>query len=282
MSTSPSSSVQKAREAIAAHLREMRLDAGLTVEALAGRCGWNKSKSSRIENTRTLPSDADIRAWCAACDAEDKAADLVAASRSADSMYVEWRRLQRTGLRRGQEGRVPLYERTRLFRIYCANVIPGLLQTETYATALLSAITDFRGTPNDVTDAVAARLARSRVIHQGNRRFGLLIEEEVLRHRMGSAATTRGQLEYLLTIMSLPRVSLGVIPFTADRHMWPVETFSIFDENQVSVELVSAAITVTAPSEIALYAKAHAELQKLAVYGPQARALIRAAVHALE
>ncbi|AZQ71892.1 XRE family transcriptional regulator [Streptomyces luteoverticillatus] len=281
MPTSPSSSVQKAREAIANRLREMRLDAGLTVESLAERCGWNKSKSSRIENAKTLPSDADIRAWCAACESEDQTADLIAASRSADSMYVEWRRLHRTGLRRGQEGRVPLYERTRLFRIYCANIIPGLLQTESYATALLSAITEFRGTPNDVIDAVAARLARSRVIHQGNHRFGLLVEEEALRHRLGNAATMRGQLEYLLTVMSLPRVSLGVIPFTADRHMWPVETFSIFDEDQVSVELVSAAITVTAPSEIALYAKAYAELQKLAVYGPQARALIREAVRAL-
>ncbi|GHC70274.1 helix-turn-helix domain-containing protein [Streptomyces cinnamoneus] len=281
MPTSPSSSVQRARETIAARLREMRLDAGLTVESLADRCGWHKSKSSRIENTKTLPSVADIRAWCAACGVDDQAADLIAASRSADSMYVEWRRLHRTGLRRSQESRVPLYERTRLFRIYCANVIPGLLQTEAYATALLSAITAFRGTPDDVTEAVAARLARSRVVEEGNHRFGLLVEEEVLRHRMGNAATMRGQLEYLLTIMSLPRVSFGVIPFTADRHMWPVETFSIFDEDRVTVELVSAAITVTAPGEIDLYSRAYAELQQLAVYGPNARALIREAIRAL-
>ncbi|MEU1626610.1 helix-turn-helix transcriptional regulator [Streptomyces sp. NPDC020096] len=281
MPTSPSSSVQEARKTIAARLREMRLDAGLTVGALAERCGWNKSKSSRIENTKTLPSDADIRAWCAACGVDDQAADLIAASRSADSMYVEWRRLLRTGLRQGQESRIPLYERTRLFRIYCANVVPGMLQTEAYATALLSAITEFRGTPNDVAEAVAARLARSHVIREGNHRFGLLVEEEVLRHRIGNAEAMAGQLGYLLTIMSLPRVSLGIIPFTAERRMWPVETFSIFDEDQVSMELLSAAVTVTTPSEISLYTKAFAELQQLAVYGSQARALITGAIDAL-
>ncbi|GAA0409356.1 helix-turn-helix transcriptional regulator [Streptomyces luteireticuli] len=282
MSTSPSSSVQKARRSIAARLREMRLDAGLTVEALADRCGWNKSKSSRIENVKTLPSDADIRAWCAACGTDDQAADLIAASRTAASMYAEWRRLHRDGMRRSQEGRVPLYERTRLFRAYCSNVVPGFLQTEAYATALMSVITSFRGTPDDVAEAVAVRLDRSRVIHEGNHRFGLLVEEEVLRHRIGNSGVMADQLRHLLTIMSLPRVSLGVIPFTAERGMWPVETFSIFDEEQVSVELVSAAITVTTPSEIALYMKAFAELQRLAVYGAHARELIADAIGVLD
>ncbi|RLU94793.1 transcriptional regulator [Streptomyces griseocarneus] len=281
MPDSPSFSVQKARQTIAARLRELRLDAGLTVDALAGRCGWHKSKSSRIENVRTLPSDADIRAWCSACGADDQAADLIAASRSAESMYVEWRRVLRTGLRRGQEIRVPLYERTRLFRIYCSNVVPGLLQTESYAKALLAAIADFRNTPNDVNEAVAARIARSHVIHEGNHRFGLLVEEEVLRHRIGGAETMTEQLEHFLAVMALPRVSLGVIPFSVDRRMWPVETFSIFDTEQVSVELVSAAVTVTTPSEVDLYSRAFAELQRLAVYGAHARKLITDALATL-
>ena len=70
-----------------------------------------------------------------------QAPDLIAASRAADSMYVEWRRLNRTGLRRTQEARRPLYERTRLFKAYCSTVVPGFLQTPGYAAALLSAIT---------------------------------------------------------------------------------------------------------------------------------------------
>jgi transcriptional regulator with XRE-family HTH domain len=283
MPSSPSSSVQEARRALAARLRELRLDAQLTGQDLAVRCGWSPSKASRIENAITAPSDADIRAWCASCGASNQAADLIATNRAVDSMYVQWRRLTKTGLRRLQESRVPLYERTRLFRAYSSRVVPGFLQTEAYATALLTTVADFRQTPDDVTEAVAARLARSHVIHDGNHRFALLIEEAVLRYRLGDAATMAGQLGHLLTAMALPSVSLGIIPFTTqERPMWPVETFNVFDDTQAAVELLSAQVTVTSPSEVGLYLQAFARYAKLAVHGQPARALITAAIDALD
>ena len=281
MPTSPSSSAQAARKALAARLREIRLDSGLTGRELATLAGWHPSKSSRLENGVTPPADTDIRAWCRICNADDQAPDLIAASRSADSAYVEWRRVQRTGLRRLQESYVPLFERAKNFRVYCSNVVPGLFQTDAYATALLSAITQFRGTPDDVTEAVAARMDRSRVLREGNHRFAVLIEETVLRHRVGDAETMAGQLGYLLAAMSFPSVSLGVIPFTAPRRMWMVETFSIYGDEQAQVELLTAAVNVTAPSELEQYVKAFAAMGELAVYGGAARALITSAIDTL-
>ncbi|MFF7216575.1 helix-turn-helix domain-containing protein [Streptomyces sp. NPDC008238] len=281
MPASPSSAAQAARQALAARLGELRRDAGLTGRELAARCGWSESKSSRIEHARTPASDADIRAWCQACDAVDQVADLIAANRAADSLYVEWRRIHRSGMRRSQESYLPLYERTRLFRVYCSNVIPGLLQTSGYATALLSTITAFQGTPDDVAEAVTARVNRSRVIREGEHRFALLVEESVLRYRIASPSVMAGQLGYLLEVMSLPSVSLGVIPFTAQRGMWPQETFMIFDDASVQVELLSAFVNVTAPGEIATYLKAFGQLQTLAVYGTEARVLIAGAIAAL-
>lgn len=280
MVTSPSSSAQIARLAIADRLREMCKDAGLTGREMSKRAGWHFSKTSRIINAAMAPSDADIRVWCRICNADDQAADLIAASRSAESMYVEWRRVQRTGLRLAQESVVPLYERTRHFRIYCSNVVPGFLQTPPYASALLESITAFRGIPNDVDEAVAARVARSHILREGDHRFAFLIEETVLRYNIGDAQTMAGQLGNLLAVMSLPSVSFGVIPFTAKRPMWPVETFSIFDDSQVFVELLSASVTVTAPSDIELYLRAFADLSKLAAYGSKARALITDAIAA--
>ncbi|MYZ36359.1 MULTISPECIES: helix-turn-helix transcriptional regulator [unclassified Streptomyces] len=282
MPASPSSSVQAARKAVADRLREIRRDANLTAKDVADRTGWYKSKVSRLENAVTSPSDDDIRAWCHACQADGMAADLIAASRSADSMYVEWRRLQRTGLRRLQESYIPLFDRTRVFRIYCSNVVPGLLQTEGYARALLGSIAAFRGTPDDVSDAVSVRMERSRVIRQGDHRFALLVEESVLRHRVGGAEIMAGQLGYLLSVMALPSVSLGVIPFAADRRMWMIETFSVYDEKQAQVETLTAQVNVAAPSEVGQYLKAFGELSKLAVYGADARSLITSAIDVLE
>lgn len=280
MSSYPSSRVQAAREDVAARLREIRLDAGLTGRELAARCAWSESKSSRIEHARTPPSDSDIHAWCRGCGADNQAADLIAASRNADSMYVQWKRLQRTGLRRLQESGIPLYKQTEQFHVYCANVVPGFFQTSGYATALLSAIARFRGTPNDVTAAVTARTARSHVVREGNHRFAVLVEESVLRYRLGGPDVMSAQLGHLLSVMALPSVSLGVIPFAAMRTMWPLETFTIFDGQRVHVETLSAAIKETQPSDVALYLKAFSELQAIAAYGAEARALITAALDA--
>lgn len=282
MAISPSSSVQRARQELAARLREVRLDAGLTARALSERAGWHEAKTSRIESAKQPLTDSDIRAWCQACGATGQEADLIAASRAADSMYTEWRRIHRAGLRHTQESVRPLYERTRLFRVYCPNVVPGFLQTPRYASALLSAISIFRGTADDVEDAVAARVSRNRILHVGNHRFAMVIEESVLRYQIGEPETMAGQLGHILDAMALPSVSLGVIPLaSARRPMWALEGFTVFDDARVHIELLSAQVTITAPTEVALYLHAHGKLAELAVYGSQARALITSAIAAL-
>ncbi|MFI5754013.1 DUF5753 domain-containing protein [Streptomyces sp. NPDC051569] len=175
-----------------------------------------------------------------------------------------------------------MYERTRLFRGYASHVVSGLFQTPAYATALLSIIGRFHSAPDDTAQAVAARTARARVLHEGNHRFTMLMEESVLRYQLGDTATMAGQLGHLLSVMSLPAVSLGIVPFAArERRMWTLEAFNAFDDQRVHVELLSAQVTVTAPSEVALYLKAFAELRELAVYGVEARGLVTAAIDAL-
>ncbi|MEV8474286.1 helix-turn-helix transcriptional regulator [Streptomyces sp. NPDC051173] len=283
MPASPSSSVEAARKAIADRLREIRKDAGLSGHTVAISAGWYKSKVSRLENAVTPASPEDIRAWCRVCGADDQAADLIAAARSADNMYVEWRRVQRSGLKQLQQSYLPLYERTRVFRTYCANVVPGVLQTHAYASALLRSISEFHETPDDVSGAVEARLDRSaRVVREGNHRFALVLEESVLRHRVGDAETMAGQLGYLLSSMAFPSVSLGVIPFASERRMWMIETFSVYDEEQAEAELLTARVNVTAPSDVRQYLKAFAEFARLAAYGADARSLITSAIDALE
>ncbi|MFE6779665.1 helix-turn-helix domain-containing protein [Streptomyces sp. NPDC057702] len=282
MSSSPLSSVEGARKSVSHRLRDLRKDAELTMQGLADLCGWNKSKVSRIESANQTPKDADIRIWCVACGAPGQTADLIAASRDAESMYVEWRRLQRTGLRHLQESGVPLYERTRRFRIYATRVMPGVLQTQHYARALMSTIATFRGIPDDSEDAARARVDRAQVVYQGGRSFAFVIEEDVLYKRHGSRDTMAAQLEHLLYVLPLPNVSLGVVPRAADRRtVWGQETFTMFDDTRVVVELLTAKVTVTQPSDIATYARAFAELSQQAVHGTRAAALIRAAVDSL-
>jgi transcriptional regulator with XRE-family HTH domain len=282
MGISPSSSVQRARQELADRLRELRLDAGLTARALSAAAGWHEAKTSRIEAAKQAPSENDLSTWCRVCGVPGLAVDLIAASRAADSMYTEWRRMHRTGLRREQVARRSLYERTRTFKVYVSTVIPGFLQTPGYATALMSAITTFQGTPDDVDEAVRARMERNRVLRGSDRRFTMLLEESVLRYQIGDAEVMAGQLGQVLNVISQPNVRLGIIPFTASqRDMWTLEAFTVFDDSRVHVELLSAQVTVTVPGEVVVYLRAFDRLADLAVYGAGARALISDAISIL-
>ncbi|MGW2398860.1 helix-turn-helix domain-containing protein [Kitasatospora sp. NPDC001664] len=281
MAISPSSSAQAARAAVAKRLRDLQRDAGITGHEVARRTGFSEAKVSRIAHAKTPPSDSDIRAWCSACGAEDRAADIIAASRAADSMYMEWKKVHRYGMRRSQEDFKALLQRTSLCRIYVSNVAPGILQTREYATALMGAFTDFQGTPNDVTDAVTARLERGKLLTEGTTRFAIVLEETVLRYPFGDRLAMLAQLARIVEVMKLPRVSLGIIPFAAPRKMWPLEAFTMLDDEQVIAETLSANLTITAPSEIALYGKAFKTLSSMAVHGEAARGLVREAVVSL-
>lgn len=187
------------------------------------------------------------------------------------------------GLTELQQNTGKLFRTTDLFRVYSSTLVPGLLQTEGYAAGVLGAAARFRQLPDDdSTEAAHARVERSRIIHDPGRRFVLLIEESVLYCQIAEADAMAAQLGYLLTAGAIATVSLGVIPAAARlRSHWPRETFHVYDDKLVSVELVSARVRINQPSEIELYVRAFEELRGMAVYGADARALIVKAIGAL-
>ncbi len=245
--------------------------------------GRHPSKVSRAEHGVAPPSADDIRAWCEHCGAADQVPDLIASLQAVEGMWVEWHQMEPTGLRRAQESVRPLYERARRFRVYCSALLPGIAQTEAYTRAILTAIGRRRALQDDVDDAVAVRMERQRFLYQGDHRYAMLIEESALRAGIGGVEVMAGQLGHLITVASLPNVSLGILPDRPDRDAaWPVESFWMFDDEQVAVELVSGYLTVTQPREIAMYVQVFTELAELAVYGAAARSLIMAAIEALD
>ncbi|MER6517216.1 helix-turn-helix transcriptional regulator [Streptomyces sp. NPDC060334] len=274
MANSSSSSVQAARQALADRLRELCRDAGMDGKDLAAACGWHPSKVSRISTAKATPSAADIRAWCTACGRADQTDDLIASLRAVEGMWVQWHRMERSGLRRAQESVLPLYERTTRFRAYSPNFVPGLIQTYGYTEDVLRAVQRRRVVVDDVADAVAVRMERQRVLFEGHRQFAFLVEESVLNNGLGEAGTQAEQLDHLLTVGALPNVSVGVIPNRLGRARMPIEGFWLHDMTQVNVELVSGYLTLTQPSEVKAYADAFATLADMAVVGAKARALI--------
>jgi hypothetical protein len=166
--------------------------------------------------------------------------------------------------------------------MYSAGLVPGLLQTEGYALAVLGIAASVHGLDvDDSAQAARARVERSRIVHEQGHRFVVVIEEPVLYCQIADPDAMAAQLGYLLTAGALPAVSLGIIPMTIRRTHWPEETFHIYDDRLVSVELVSAEVSVTQPGEVAEYLETFDRLRTMAVYGVDARALILRAIEAL-
>lgn len=268
------SSVQQARETLGVRLRELRKQANLTGLELAGLAGWDNSKVSRYEHGRQTPTERDIHTWCALTNAPQDVADLIASVRSVEAAWLEWKRIQSHN---AQKKTAQVEAESKLVRGYDPDLIPGLLQTRDYATAVLRECIQFVGGPDDLVAAVAVRLERQQILRKGTRRFHFLIAEQALYTTVGSDRVMARQLEYLSAQVRSSRVAVGIIPRAAQFRV-PVTNFLMYDARQVQVETVSAELTISQPREVALYEKAFQILVKYAAKGEAAQVLIRQAL----
>ncbi|WP_280318204.1 helix-turn-helix domain-containing protein [Nocardia wallacei] len=267
-------SVGQARAALGARLRELRRDAGLSGKSLAIVCDWHPAKTSRIELGKQQPSEGDLLAWCRATDSMLVYDDLVATLRNIQSAYLEWRRVVASGRAHRQRQSLEIEGRARHIRWFENWVVPGLLQTPAYAKAIL---TECRalvpGGRDDTDDAVSVRMARQRILESGTRRFAFVIGEAALWQTVGTSVTMAEQMRTLIRHADNPRVDLAVVPLAANA---PVGShgFSMFDRDKVMVETISAELTVTRPSEIAIYDDAFRTMHSMALHGDAATDLI--------
>jgi hypothetical protein len=91
------------------------------------------------------------------------------------------------------------------------SLVPGLLQTEDYARAVLERHPNV--TAEQVTERVAARLARQAVLDREDPPlFWVLLDENVLHREIGGAKIMHDQLTHLVAMARRPNVTVQVIP----------------------------------------------------------------------
>jgi transcriptional regulator with XRE-family HTH domain len=271
---SNATNVHEARLALGTRLRELRTRAGLSGKEFAESLAWQASKVSKIENGKQTPSEDDIRAWTRASHSEAEADDLVASLRTLEIQHAEWQRQLRGGLKPHQSEIAEINARTRFFRVFEPTYVPGLLQTAEYARARFAqSITVFK-VPNDIDEAVQARMQRQDVLYRPEKRFHFVLTEAVLRYRLCPPEAMLGQLDRLISMAALPNVKLGVIGFETAYVVGPAHGFWLLDEDRVMVETFSAELNLAQPQEISLYGSVFESLAAVASYGRSARAII--------
>ena len=261
-------------DSLGPRLREIRRDAGLTGRRLARLAGWHESKVSKIENGKQKPSEKDLRTWCTHAGSLNQLPDLVCSVRNIGATYTEFCRVLDTGTVRQQKYLAEAEDKADHIRCFEPCTVPGLLQTPAYFEWALAKVIGFYGTPNDLTEGQAAGLERQNVLFRSRRQFTFLIAEQVLRTTVRDDLIMVGQLDRLLTVMSLPRLVLGIVPEKA-AHVGPASNgFVIYNDGLVGVDTVSAQLSITQPGEIALYERMFTLLSEQAVHGEVARELI--------
>ncbi|SBW27789.1 XRE family transcriptional regulator [Candidatus Protofrankia californiensis] len=276
--TSGASSVHEARGALGKRLRELRTSAALSGRQLAESLSWPASKVSKLENGRQAPTDDDIRGWTQATGSQAETESLLAALHTLEVQHAEWQRILRTGLKPRQQELIEWGERTRLFRAFEATVIPGLLQTAEYARARFAESIRRLQLPNDINEAVAARLRRQEILYRPDKRFHFVLTEAALRFRLCPSDVMLGQMDRLISFSQLPNVRLGIIGFETQYATSPWHGFWIYDAERVLIETFSAALDLRQPQEIELYGHAFDQLAAVASYGRPARAIINRSI----
>ncbi|WP_406316308.1 DUF5753 domain-containing protein [Streptosporangium sp. NBC_01639] len=276
------STYQKAREALGLRLRELRRDARLTGADLAAAHGWHRTKIPKIEGGKQTPSDADLEAWAASCGVPEQAHELIAALRSLEGQYVEYRRMFRAGMA-GRQRTFGEFEAEATFvRNFETCFVPGLLQTPEYARYRLAEGLASNAALDDLDEAVTARMARQQLLYATGRRFHFVITEPVLKLRLCPVEVLAGQLEKLAVASTMRTIRLGVIPFETVYPVAPIHGFHIFDDRHAVTETITASLTITQASEVGAYLSVFARLADAAVYGRDARMLIDRAFDGLE
>lgn len=105
-----------------------------------------------------------------------------------------------------------------LIRTYDATLVPGLLQTEAYAAAVIEVASGATNGPI-VQRLVELRMHRQqRLIQADGPKLWAVIEEGAVHYRFGNAKTMRAQIRHLIESSDLPNVTIQVIPANTNRH----------------------------------------------------------------
>lgn len=269
------------RRRLAAVLRALREDAGLSTTQLAARLGVSQSKVSKTERGRTLPQPDDVDAWGRATGAPPEVrAELVALAEGLSTQFTELRRALAPGRRRKQEEIRRLEAAVSVIRVFDPNVIVGLAQTPRYAEAMFRLGRDV-GRDDDLGEIVEARLARQAALRDEGRQFSLLTTETALRRRLVPSGVMRAQIERLIELSAQDNVRVGVIRFDADERVHQYHGFEILGDPAVDtealvlVETVTHALTVRKTEEIRDYIDHFEALWTAAVGGEALREFLR-------
>ncbi|WP_028662890.1 helix-turn-helix domain-containing protein [Saccharomonospora halophila] len=244
------------RRRLAGELRRLREAAELTIDEVADRLECSASKVSRIETGQVGVTPRDARDMLELYGVHgDEQEALVQLAREARKRGW-WHAYNEvfTGAFVGLEADASS------LRAYQALLVPGLLQTERYARAVIRAMRP-GAEESEVDRRVAARMARQRLLSEENPPgYWAVVDEAVLHRVVGDPGVMAEQLSRIAEAARSPHVTVQVVPFGAGAHPGMEGPFLILgfpeqaDPDVVYVDSTSSGLYLEMESDVRRYA----------------------------
>lgn len=243
--------------------------------------GISQGKVSKIETGAQSARVDHVDGWARACGVDDQTrVQLVELAETALTEASTWRREHRAGLTAKQTQVARWEQRAERIREFQPAIVPGLLQTRAYATAVLS-IANISG-QRDLDAAVTARLARQQILTQApDLRVELIVTEAALAWSPpGDDQLWAEQRRHLIDTALAQRVRLGVLPSTAPGPP-RLNAFTIYDfadtgDRLTVVETFAAELYHDDPRDTAVYVEIFDALTAVALFDQNATRLLSA------
>ncbi|MGH3375916.1 MAG: helix-turn-helix domain-containing protein [Actinoallomurus sp.] len=251
--------VKMRRKRLAARLRELREESGLSAAEVAARYDWTASKITWIETNRgKRPNPNDVRLLCDAYGVTDEAPREYLVQLARDGRKKGWWDPYSSALPNPYENYIGLEAEASTVLSFELGTMPGLLQTEDYARAVIKAPWSKLGVA-EIDKSIEIRMQRQQTLRQEPPlRLFAVVDEAVLHRQVGGPAVMRAQLQHLIDVTEeLPLVTIQVIPFEQGAHPSMTNGFGILefpetvDPDVVYLENTVGGLWLEEPGEVA-------------------------------
>ncbi|MDH6627684.1 transcriptional regulator with XRE-family HTH domain [Streptomyces sp. LBL] len=225
------------RRQLGAELKRLRDLKGLNLEVAGEAAGVSRATVNRYESNRGPVKWLVVDALCRAYGTTDEErAALVSLAKNAK--VQGWWQSYHDAIP-GWITPLLTLEDEAVEECHWANTyVPGLLQTRAYATAVIQAA-EVRAAPELIERMVDVRMKRQEVLkRQPPPHLWAILDEAVVRRRVGSPEVMAEQLEHLATASGMPHITVQILPFSSGAHAAESTSFISIRGPEPSLDVV--------------------------------------------
>jgi transcriptional regulator with XRE-family HTH domain len=265
---------------LASELRNLRQAAGLTREDAAEQTNINSATLYRIETAKARPQKRTLLTLLDKYGVTDPVRRTALVELSKQATQLGWLQAYESELPEEYTTYISFESEARSVRNYESLFVPGLLQTDSYTRAVVTASLPY-AREAEIQQRVETRIQRQASITKDDPlKLWVIVDEAVLRRQVGGEQVMAEQLRHLLDKTALPHITFQVLPYSVGAHPGMHGAFALMDFPEaadpelVYIENMAGALYLEKEADIRRYAEMFDQLRALALNVPDSRRLL--------